>query len=347
MAARWGDSFGRSNAAADYDSDYVWSGGVRPTIETDGPWPSGSNNYMRFGTTLRGAFRGVPTASGSTALIQLRARWSSLPIASRVFSILEGSGYHFTLQISSVGSLAAVRGDYQSVTLAESAGGIITANTWYGIKVKLLISDTVGIVQVYVNDNLISALDLSNQDTRQGGAGTWNGFQWNGSNNNSTNVDLTDLLIMDGSGSANNAILPDQRVEWINAQAGNGANVGLTPSSGTDHGAMVDDSPSSDGDGTYNFSSTPGNKDTYALGNLVSTGTVRGAVYKAMARKTDSGTRGLTPVVRISGTDYDLTNQNVGLVYQSVNEMKETSPATSVAWTVSEINAMETGGKVA
>jgi len=51
----------------------------------------------------------------------------------------------------------------------------------------------------------------------------------------------------------------------------------------------------------------------------------------------------MKPVIRISGIDYEGTEQFLPTTYSPVTQQYDTSPATASAWTVGEIDAAEFG----
>jgi hypothetical protein len=118
---------------------------------------------------------------------------------------------------------------------------------------------------------------------------------------------------------------------------------------GTAHYPAVTEA-SSDSDGSYVLTNTLNAKDSYQLNSLVSTsGAILGVVSTLMARKDSATTRVLTPIVRVSGTDYSGVSTLTlpgSLAYAASENVWPTSPATSSAWTRSEINAMELGAQL-
>jgi hypothetical protein len=108
----------------------------------------------------------------------------------------------------------------------------------------------------------------------------------------------------------------------------------------------VDDPQLSDGDSTYNYESTVGEKDTFVMADLPTPVTVLGVRQKVSARKDDVGARSIKPVLRIGGTDYEGTERVLLEAYQTSHQFYPVSPATSVAWTESEVNGTEAGYKV-
>ena len=122
---------------------------------------------------------------------------------------------------------------------------------------------------------------------------------------------VDDLYVLDTSGSAPlNDFIGDCTVSCIKPQTGDGSNTGLTTSTGTDHGALVDEFPH-DTDTTYNVGSSAGLKDTYNFGNLSINKSVYAVEASARVRKT-AGTPTAALVTRLGGTDYDGTTQSVG-----------------------------------
>jgi len=108
--------------------------------------------------------------------------------------------------------------------------------------------------------------------------------------------------VLDSSGSAPlNDFIGDATVSCLTPQTGNGANTGLTTSTGSDHGALVGDFPH-DTDTTYNVGSSAGLKDTYNFTNLSINKAVFAVQATARVRKT-AGTATAAIVARLGGTD--------------------------------------------
>lgn len=65
---------------------------------------------------------------------------------------------------------------------------------------------------------------------------------------------------------------------------------------------------------------------------------VKAVVVSFYARKGSTGPTKIAPMLRISATDYETTEQSMGFGYQSFRAIIETNPATGIAWTRSEAN---------
>jgi hypothetical protein len=132
-------------------------------------------------------------------------------------------------------------------------------------------------------------------------------------------VDATDLVTI------------DQTVSMFRPSTGNGANTGLTPSTGTDHGALVDESVPND-DTDYN-SGGAGVTDTYVFDlSALSGKTIYGLVLTMSAKATSAGTNTIAGVARIGGTDYVGTTQNLTTAYLYYEQVWTVRPSDGAAW---------------
>jgi len=155
---------------------------------------------------------------------------------------------------------------------------------------------------------------------------------------------VMDFYACSDTGSDNKGFLGDIRVQAI-LPSGAGNSTQMTPSAGSNYQCVDEAAPNDDTD--YVSETTAGEKDTYAFGNLTPTsGTVKGTQILISARKDDAGTRTIAPVYRPVSTDYDGTTVSIGNSYDYVRQVKDVSPATSVAWTIAEINGAEFGVKL-
>jgi hypothetical protein len=217
--------------------------------------------------------------------------------------------------------------------------------TWYYIEIKVVIHDTAGSVELRINGATVAS--ASGVDTRNGGTGVVNGFQFgagHGGSSQRTNANFCDLYVCDGSGAINNSFLGDCKVECLFPN-GAGAETQWTPSAGSNY-QNVDETPPND-DTDYNKSNTVDQVDTYAMTDLASTtGLIYGVQYLDYVRKDNAGSRHIAPVARIGGTDYAGADASLGDSYVYTREIHELSPATAAAFTISEVNAMEFGLKV-
>jgi hypothetical protein len=123
-----------------------------------------------------------------------------------------------------------------------------------------------------------------------------------------------------------------------------GSNQGLTPSTGTDHGALVDENPPNTTD--FNSSAQVGTKDTYNYPSMTYTGTVFAVQPQLYVAKSDSSGRQICPVVRVNGVDYDAVPSSLSVTWGYVSNAWHQNPNTLVSWTVADVAALQAGMKI-
>ena len=127
----------------------------------------------------------------------------------------------------------------------------------------------------------------------------------------------------------------DLSVTMFRPSTGNGANTGLTPSTGTDHGALVDEAIAND-DTDYN-SGGAGVKDTYIFdASSLSGKTIYGVTLTMVVKATSAGTNTIAAVARVGGTDYDGTTQAITTSYAYYEQVWTVDP-TGAAWTAGSL----------
>jgi hypothetical protein len=264
--------------------------------------------------------------------------------ASRALCVLqEGAIDHVGLGITPAGLLFVFRGT--TATVLQTGTTALLSNTWYYLEFKATIHDTAGLYEVRLDG--VTELSAASGDTRNGGTGAWTGFYLNGANSSSVNYYFDDVYCADSAGSVNNTFLGAVKVETLLPQTdavAAGSNTGLTPSTGTDHGALVDENPPNTTD--YNSSATVGLKDTYHYPSLSLTGAILGVQTNLYVAKSDAAARQVCAVVRTSSTDYDGANVSPSTTFGYVSEVRQINPATGAAWTAAEVDALEAGMKV-
>lgn len=228
------------------------------------------------------------------------------------------------------------------ITAHNSAGTVlgtstfaVTLGAWFYIEVKVIVSATVGVVEVKVNGATeINATGLN--------LGTTAIQQWGqAAPNTGGPLHYADDLWFDDA-----AFLGDCRVETI-YPTGNGTTSNMVGSDGNsiDNYLLVDDANPND-DTDYVSSSTVGDKDTYQMGNLTATsGTVYAVVPKLWVRKDDAGARSAASVIRLSATEVDSASVPLSTTYLAQRDVRNAKPGGG-SWTVTDVNAMEVGVKV-
>lgn len=280
------------------------------------------------------------TLAASYATLIVGIAWKISAVSARnIMSVLDNGTAHLTLVMNSDSTLSIRRGTSAGTTLATS-GSSLSLNTWYYIELKATIHDSTGAYEVRVNGS--PWLSASNVDTRNGANASVNQVLL-GSDGVLANVltqTFDDLYICDTSGSApQNDFLGDVRIDTVLPSA-DGTYTDFTPSTGTDHYALVDEATPSTSD--YNESGTSGHQDSYVMQNVSSIpGTIFGVQVNVLAHKDDAGIRSLKVGVR-SGTT-DSVDAGLGLSESAIyyRNIFATDPDTTAAWTESGANAAE------
>lgn len=292
---------------------------------------------VRGGSIVSGVGRGGRNAynlSNGQALTFVDVSTHKLWIVSFGLKVVTGVGTNE--RIPTLGNVAFHR-DPTDLTLVATGFGstskAIPASTWIHVALRVYFDASAGTVDMWFDETNVLSLTAKNTGSAPQSVtfttSTGNTFQ------------ICDLVIQ-ASDTSGDTPLGDRAVSWL-PPTSDGADTDWTPLTGTDHFAMVDESPP-DGDTSYNSSSTATDKDSYGMTDLAaSVASVDAVVWKGSFEKTDAGTRAVKPLLVISSTEYEGTAQNLGTSYQQLYQVYNTSPATSSAFTVSEVNALEAG----
>lgn len=256
-----------------------------------------------------------------------------------------------TLSVARSSSRSFATGKPLTNVLGTTSAAILYGSTFFHIKWKVVISDSVGTVDVWING--INVLSLTGKDTKATSNTSWNesvlgqifvpqvGTAGMNNNSNSVNWDYDDFTTWDANYTGYDLI-----GQACHAEAGNGANTDFTPSTGSDHGALVDEATDADDDSTYNSSSVVGDIDTYTIEDVPTTAIIRAVQSVDVTRKTDPGDRTIANVFRIGGIDYVGSDLAPSETYFHLLTPYSLSPATGVEFTAAEFNAMEAGEKI-
>lgn len=263
--------------------------------------------------------------------------------ANVLFGLMDAGSYQCEAQITALGKLSITRNG----TVLATGATTLRALRWYYIEFKATIHNSTGAAEIKLDG--ASEVSVSGTDTQATGnatadqvvVGHFGGSGFNGA------LYIDDFYICDGTGSApTNDYLGDIRVQAL-FPSGNGNTSNLVGSDGnsTDNYLLVDETPPND-DTDYVESSTVGDKDTYAFGNLTpTTGTVYGVQVVPRARKTDAGTRKIASIARLSATEVDSADKTLSTTYVYLPDVREAKPGGGT-WSISDVNSAEFGAKV-
>lgn len=252
----------------------------------------------------------------------------------------EGPDVHISLSIDSAGAIAAYRGDMITL-LGTSATALFPLNTWTWLQIKVVISDTVGSVEVRDAAGVVM-LNLTGIDTRNGStSGVINIVQIGGMGTGAMQSRFDDFHIWDSTGSVCNTFTDDTRIDTLYPSA-DGDVTQFTPSAGSNF-QCVDETSFNTTD--YVDSSTAGHQDLYATTNLPHTPvSIFGVVRTVVAQKDDAGARSLKVLTKSGATINAGSAQTLSAGSNlRLADVLETDPDTSAAWTKAGVDAMQIG----
>jgi len=294
------------------------------------------------GASSTGAYQISLPASGSTAIFGMGLYIISGAMEIRFCYGAVNSG-QCSIKVTSLGAIEAYRGNNGDTLLGTTAAGVVRFSAWGYLEAKFVLSQTVGTVTVKYNGATV--LSLSGLDTCALAGVAWDTFY----TYTSSQGYMDDLYVCDGSGSQNNDLLGECRVVTLLPQTdavAAGSNADFTPSTSTDHGALVDEAAPND-DTDYLSSSTLNHVDSWEYPALGYTGTIKGVQMNLSARKTDSGTRAIAAVTKPASTNrVHGTNHYIGTSYAYWLSIWELNPEDSAAWEVADVDGAEFGVKV-
>lgn len=308
----------------------------------------GDGQYLSATSTLSYMSKEL-LSNEASGIFGMAVRFSGTGTAytSNIFMLYDSSSKQLVLRTNSDRTFSL----YRDTTLLATSTYQFAPDTWFYVEFKWKISSSIasGDVVVFVDDVAILTLaaGTNTQNTSNAYATALRLHNESGYvNTGNTNVYFDDFYWCDLTGSNNNAPLGPVRVSTL-TPTGNGNYSQLVNNSGnsTNNYQRVDEIPPNT-DTDYVGTSTPGNKDTYAFSDTpATTTTIYGVAVNSSIRKTDSGARTYKNQVRISSTDYEGTEKTPATNYTNQQEIFEVSPATSSAWTKSEVDGAEFGIK--
>lgn len=280
-----------------------------------------------------GRYVGKVFTSSSTVIIGF-----ALYVGVRATSLLrlyDGTTQQVELALTAAGAL--------TISGQSSADNVVPTSAWTYVELKVTIDNTYGSVEVRINGSSTPVISASGLDTQATANAYVNRVRLISSTSGTQFYD--DFYLCDTTGSTNNNFLGDVTIRNLYPN-GAGNYTQFTPSTGSNY-TCVDEASVNTTD--YVSSSNVGDIDTYALGDLASTatGTIMGIQVNNMALKDDAGARSVANVIRSGTTDEVSSSAALSTSQLDYRSIHETDPATSAAWTVSGINALEAGTKVA
>lgn len=264
--------------------------------------------------------------------------------AKKICTLYDVATAQVDLRINADGTLSVTRAG--TALTGGTSTNTMSAGTFYYVEFKVTISDSIGANTCKVRVDGVDWITVATgQDTKATANALCNVLELGPSGSLTGTYYYHDLYLCDNSGSTNNDFLGDCRIDTI-FPTSDGNYTQFTPSTGTDHYALVDEATPNTSD--YNSDATAGHRDSYGMGNLaaLTSQTVYGIQTNAAVLKDDAGVRTAATFVRSSSTNSDGATVGLSVSQTYISQVFETDPNGSIAWTESSVNAMEGGFKV-
>jgi hypothetical protein len=227
--------------------------------------------------------------------------------------------------------------------LGSTQNNAFTLNQWNYVEIGVTIDPSAG--SVTVNNNGQPAGTLSGVHTQATTNKQFDGLAFLGSSTNGVQVMVDDFYAFDttlGPGPFPfNSFAGDVRVARLGPIA-NGSSTQWAPLANTNWQEVSE--VHSDGDTSYNVTSTVGNKDLFTFAALTSTiSTVLAVQITGSYRKDDGGTHTLQQHLLSGSAEVAGATLFVPLNYIYFNDFWTVDPNTSTAWTSTAVNALQAG----
>lgn len=298
-----------------------------------------------FGSALNftGTSAGLTTPSlgvQNTWIVGFGFKLSTSVTGSPTVLLLSGSSQQCSLVATSSGAGYVWVLKRGSTTIATSAT-VRTLGTWYYVELKVTTrTSTNGSYELRVDET--TDLSGSGVNLANTGADGSDVVMFSATTSNSS---WDDIYVNDNQGTLNNDFLGDSAVRGI-LPNGDGASTAWTPSTGTSHFALVDDTATTTNDADYNSGVNNGDRDLYTYENVA--GLLNGPIASVMVtsdmRMVTTGTATVKVVVRQGGVNYDAATHTVnGTGVRGYTQVIETSPDDAAPWEVADVDNAQIG----
>lgn len=295
------------------------------------------------GTTAR--YQPLTAQEADAATVGFAFRWtiqSATAVSILSLNSDAAATQHTVVRLNVDGSISVLRG---ATVLFTTALALVAANVWYYLELQVRLSDTLGAVTLRLNGATVGS--QASGDTKNAGTKTvYDTVTWVGGT--SSTVDIDDIYFALATTTAD-AFLGGITVETL-LPDGNGAVSGWAGSDGdsTNNYQLVDE-PNPVNDLDYVYAGTVGQQDLYSLANLVHTsGTIVALCHSARLIRTDTATP--MNVKLLNHRVVDTKSAALPLAataYRSYEYTLTTDPETGAAFTIANVNALQTGVELA
>jgi len=219
---------------------------------------------------------------------------------------------------------------------------------WHWIEVRYRVSDTVGQIEVRVNE--VAEINESSLDTYNGAndiLGSAKPYEWTFFGLNA-DCWFDDIIVWDDTGTGGMTGFIGKSIIDTFRPIADGDHTDFTLASGSDHYAMVDET-GTPAETDYADGSTNGNQDSFTYDAAVSNFTsFHGIAVNTLSRATQSGLRTTREIVRSGGVDYDGATTTVtgGGDFWVTQSLWDEDPSDNSDWTKSKFDALQTGFEI-
>ncbi len=241
-----------------------------------------------FGSYYRKAF---PNGALTKVGIGFASYLPALPavsVAQRVIFRDFNNADQFYVHITTTGAIQAVRAD--GTVLGTTSGPVITAAAWNHIEIYTEMSQTVGVVKVYINEVLVlnvTGVDNVNTALVETSQFIFRSRATSGESATSPWY-IDDLFIYDETGTINNTAPLGDLNAYMLVPVADTAEADWTKSTGTDGYALIDETTPNDAD--YIQAANAGDRSDFDLTDIPTTiNFVAGLFAHTRALKTDAG----------------------------------------------------------
>lgn len=261
-------------------------------------------------------------------------------VGSPAITLLSGASQQCSLTVSSSGGGYVFVLKRGSTTIATSAT-VRTLGTWYYVELKVTArTGTNGVYELRVDE----VTDFSGSSVNLANTGS-DGVDVVMFSAASANTAWDDIYICNDQGGQNDDFLGDSAVRGILPTA-DGATTTWTPSTGTNHAALVDDPASAPNDADYNRGVNIGDRDLYEYANVAGllNGPIAGIMVSSAMRMETTGTSQVKVVIRQGGVNFDQATHTVnGTTVREYTQVVENSPDDSAPWEVADVDGAQIG----
>jgi hypothetical protein len=307
-------------------------------IGTPGPDGSTGQHIKAAGNTSGGFSVNVTARSEYYVGFDLRTDIVGHPPALITFRTASGT------------TICAISNDTGfTTTFGNSPTGLMAANTWYQIAIYIKRHPSAGVLTIKIDG--VTVLNLTGLNTGSTDIGRIDFVM--GVYSFTATSKIGNLWILNTTGSHSNTWPSGRMVVKALYPSANGTYTGLTPNSGSSHYNRVSDATADD-DTSYNSGLSVGDKDSYAMTDLATSGIahIHGMQVTAIIRKDDINSKNFQLFTKSGSTEAFSTDIAAGLLWASTTRdgtpqlLQTDDPNTGNEWAVTDVNALEAGVKI-